>query len=138
MKVGDLYPGRVFRETTGLRHMYVLLAVNPIECLMGNWSSYEDGKDATCLLLPADHPAIHHPSVIMYNYAKPISVSYLRKLIQDEVFKPVQDVNQDVLTRILEGFFTSPATRKHLKKRYAHIRPQNKPQHAGPGDLPTA
>jgi len=47
MKVGDLYPGRVFRETTGLRHMYVLLAVNPIECLMGNWSSYEDGKDKT-------------------------------------------------------------------------------------------
>ena len=87
----DLYPGRVFRETTGHRHMYVILGCLPLERLMGNWSSYADYKDATCILVPADHRAISHDSVMMYNHAKPMPISMLRKLIGDGTFLPDDD-----------------------------------------------
>lgn len=120
----DLYPGRVFRETTGNRHMYVILGCYPFERLMGNWSSYTDSKDATCILVPADHSAISHDSVMMYKYATPMSIQTLRKFIGDRTFLPVDDLREDVLKRIQQGFFDSPHTHKHLKKRYAHMRPE--------------
>lgn len=122
MDGNGLYPGRVFRQAAGLRHMYVIIGALPMERLMANWSSARDGKDATCLLVPADHPAIHHDSVMMYQYAKTCSVQTLQALLRDGELIPVDDVSEGVLRRIQLGFFASPQTKKYLKKRYAALQ----------------
>lgn len=122
MKEDDLYVGRVFRQTKYSRHVYVIIAELPTEKLMGNWSSYKRGKDTTCLLVPSDHPAIHHDSVMMYQYAKPIDNHTLLKLIHEGEFIPEGDISEDVLKRIQKGFFASPYTENHLKNRYAALR----------------
>lgn len=131
MDGNGLYPGRVFRQAAGLRHMYVIIGALPLERLMANWSTARDDKDATCLLVPADHPAIHHDSVMMYQHAKTYSVQTLQALLRDGELIPADDVSDDVLRRIQSGFFASPLTKKYLKKRYAALRdfldsPQNK------------
>lgn len=122
MDDNGLYPGRVFRQVKELRHMYVIIGVLPMECLMANWSSARDDKDATCLLVPADHPAIHHDSVMMYQRAKTYSVEALQALLRDGELIPAEDVSDDVLRRIQSGFFASPNTKKYLKKRYAALQ----------------
>lgn len=131
MMDGDaLYPGRVFRQSEGLRHMYVIIGALPMERLMGNWSSAREDKDATCLLVPADHPAIHHNSVMMYQHAKAYNLHTLQSLIRDGALIPAEDMSPDALKRIQRGFFASPLTKKFLKSRYSALRdsldsPQN-------------
>lgn len=122
MDGNGLYPGRVFRQAAGLRHMYVIIGVLPMECLMANWSTARDDKDATCLLVPADHPAIHHDSVMMYQHAKTYSVQTVQALLRDGELIPADDVSVGVLQRIQSGFFASPNTKKYLKKRYAALQ----------------
>ena len=122
MDAPDLYPGRVFRQRKGNRHMYVIIGTFPCERLLGNWSSAAEGKDFTCLLVPADHPTIHHDSVMMYKFVSPVPIQTLRGLIASRELIPVDDVKEDVLRKIQRGFFESPDTRRLWKKRYAHLK----------------
>lgn len=90
--------------------------------LMGNWSSRKGAQPVTCLLVPADHPAISHDSYFVYGMMREFSEADLQKHIINRNFIPVGKLSEATLQKVQAGVFTDKKVAPYIKARYAHLK----------------
>lgn len=116
-------PGEVFRNPGNMGHMWMIVGIAQDDMrLMGNWSSRKGNQPVTCLLIPANQPAITHDSYFVYGMMRESSEDTIRTLITEGNLIPAGQVDSVTLQRIQEGVFIDKKVPPFIRKRYAHLK----------------
>lgn len=116
-------PGEVFRNPGNMGHMWMIVGIAQDNLrLMGNWSSRKNNQPVTCLLIPANHPAITHDSYFVYGMMQEFSKNTIRTLISEGNLIPSGQVDSATLQRIQDGLFIDKKVPPFIRKRYAHLK----------------
>ncbi len=65
--------------------------------------TWDEGKEATCLLEPGDHPFTRHTSYINYRLTELITAEHIETRIADQRFRTHEPVSGELLPRIRQG-----------------------------------
>ncbi len=103
MKAGDTF----YINDRGVdTHLWVVISDTERDAervVLVSMTTYEDYKEAVCLLDVGDHPRVSHKTCIAYNEARMTTLEKLKGL-KDRGHLAVQaPVSKDVLTRIRDG-----------------------------------
>jgi hypothetical protein len=91
------------------------------ECvLLVNISSVKNNIpiDGTCLLNIGDHPFITKPSFVYYKKAEIFSVTGINQQIAEGNYMVQEDCDDEVFSRILNGFAVSDDVKRNVFKFY--------------------
>ncbi len=72
-------------------------------------------EDHTTILDCGDHPYITHRSFVAFDYARKIRVDVIEQKINEGSTQLMDDLSDDIVQRILEGFLRSSRTPSDLK-----------------------
>lgn len=89
------------------------------QVVLVNATSIPDGAapyDATCVLVPGDHPFIKHPSYIAYRHMRIESSPHLCACVGKSVFVPHDPCSADLLARVVDGVCKSRMTPREFKR----------------------
>lgn len=84
-----------------------------------NISTWRDGansSDPACILNVGDHPFIKHKSFVYYEQSVPLRFSGLQQRVQNGELIPYDDLTEDVLEKVMQGFYKSNRTPKQVLK----------------------
>lgn len=70
--------------------------------------------DVTCTLTAGEHPFIKHPSFALYRLADVQKAEKLVRMVEGWVYRPHQDISDDLLARLSEGVVKSPFTPRRI------------------------
>ncbi len=123
--------GETFRSTprapTKDRHLWIIASepsADPEHVLIVNVTTYEPGKDDSCVLEAGEHPFITHKSCVRYAGANVTSLAKIRKAITDGLVETHSPVRPDILAAVRDGAARSPYLRlahRHLLERQGLI-----------------
>ncbi len=95
-------------------HLYFIIHVTKEEaprCVLCNattWVEGRTGQDASCVLVPGDHPFIKHKSYILYKQARRVDVQDLRKVVRSGLGRIAeQPCSPELLDRLVKGALAS-------------------------------
>jgi len=93
------------------RHLYILIAAEQKtnRGLIVNITTYRDGCDRSCVIMPGEHSFLKHESVINYGDSKIASISTIEEALPKGVIKPHDPVSPGLLKRIRESGLKSAA-----------------------------
>jgi|GEM_PF-6309545 hypothetical protein len=100
-------------------HKYIVIssADKNGDVLCVNFTSYDDKKDKTCVVLKTEYSGLKDKSCIEYNRVLVINQNHLMKCIVDATYKTHIEVSPGLLQRIQDGAKSSPRFKK-LKYGY--------------------
>ena len=94
-----------------IQHLYILIAAKQKTNtgLIVNITTYRDGCDKSCVVMPGEHSFLKHKSVINYGDSKIVSISTIEEAFSKGVIKPHDPVRPELLKRIRESGLKSSA-----------------------------
>jgi hypothetical protein len=113
MKAGSTF---YIRDRDVDTHLWVVISDpdgDPTRVIMVSMTTYENYKEAVCLLDVGDHPSISHKTCIAYNEARMQTRDRLNTLIGGGYLSMQPPVSEEVLRRIRAG--VSQSTKIHYK-----------------------
>lgn len=115
---GDTFYGDPRSLGSQVAHLWVVVAVYEDEldrasvlAVLVSATTATPRMDRSCVLLPGDHPFIHHESCMYYQKAVECPIADLAQM------QPHTPVSRQLLVRIRQGLHRSPQTKRGLKAK---------------------
>jgi hypothetical protein len=103
VKTGDAF---YIRDRSVDTHLWVVVSdteKDPDRVVMISITTFEDHKEAACIVSRSDHPRINHKSCVAYNEARMTTLVQLNTLEDGGLLSVQSPVSDELLTRIREG-----------------------------------
>jgi len=104
-------------------HLYFIIS-DPNEdgrVLLVNLTTYQPGKDKTCILNEGEHPFINHKSTIEYSEVLEPKIADLEKAIDSGIARTHAIASDVLLEKIQDGAKSSPALPKKYRSYFSHF-----------------
>jgi hypothetical protein len=103
VKTGDAF---YIRDRSVDTHLWVVVSdtdKDPDRVVMISITTFEDHKEAVCIVSKGDHPRVNHKSCVAYNEARVTTLVLLNTLEDGGLLSVQSQVSDELLTRIREG-----------------------------------
>lgn len=108
-------------------HLFVIISdphKNPTEIVTVNFTSWEPGKDRSCIIQPGEHPWVTKESCVRYRQERLITLEEFNRCVKSQNINLQEPVSAALLRRIHAGARTSvhPSVRaRQILTQQGHI-----------------
>ena len=100
-------------------HLWMIISYvkQPLnEVVIVNFTTFDNKKDSSCVLDKGEHPFVKHRTSVNYYEARIVSSEKLTQLESYGLITRKEDLDDEVLAKILEGAATSPFLKLGIRK----------------------